>query len=1117
MINKYYAEDYRIFKDSILPIDDGDLSISGSGGSCFPENTLVRTADGMKPIQYCFPGDMVIAYDRFGEIEHGYITKQNVHNYSEFEDDLYFIYSNDLNLFPEGITGNHAVFDIATKEHKEIKDFKIGDTLVNLENGTLPITDIRIITHDALDEDIVVYNLIVEPQHTYLVGKDSTFIRVHNGGGGKASSQPAAASTEDPNTLQSTTYARVLEVVSHGIIEEIVGGAKGVYLNGTVVQNTDNSFNFSKVSFAYRGGSVSQAVIPGFETTEVEDTSITSAIPVTAAAPVSHTILGTNIDAIRVTLRFPNGLNLYYKELGKLTGYSAHLKIYTKATAGGSWNLRLDVTPTGKTTSPWEIDYRINALPGEFIYAVRIDRAQGDDSDWINQPVVPQSMFSLQRVTAIYNGVITYNKIAVAGIKLDAKSVGYQIPTRGYMVKGIKCKVPTNYNPITRAYTGGYWNGVSFNTVWTDNPAWILYDLITNAEYGVADYLGQTVNVDEIAFYEASMYNDCVTWTGSSYTTTLIPDGVGGYEVRYKMNVVIATQQDAWQLLQAVASCMRAIVVCNGASISLVQDRPKAVARIFTNSNVINGLFTYSESEVTTRATAINCTFNDKNDRYLPHTITEPTAATKAQGWYNNADVKYGYNVKDFIAYGTTTESQARRLAKWALYSEISTPRAVTFGTSLNVAGLAPGDVIAVLDDQYIYQNSQFLSGRIVSISGNIVTLSNTITLIVGHTYKFSVMALDYSSMLEYTITSGSGNVSTLTLSGSPPAGDYLERDFFCYSPGYIDYQQYVLNRIVESERGIYTLIGSLYDVQKFAAIENGITIIPKSYGPPVPLYLPKVTNVTFAEYYSNDNIAKNNYINVRWDWNEDNAIKGAVTYILQWKRDNGEYTLASGIITKDYHIPGTIPGVYSVIIEVESVQGKRSQPTYATYNYRTVAGNSTLEPPTEFYVSGTTGVAFTGTHIPVTWKYQTNNDNKTDSLLDYVLEVWSLDGINKLNTFIIQPNPNQYLEGTIPNPFYRGGKFNYTYQRNENDYGTASRNVMLKIYSRDLIGDVSLPTTKTFSNPVPAVPNFSVISGLDTVYIDITPGTINETPGTNPDFTWDTDSQHGWDVGYWN
>lgn len=1121
--NRYYHEDYRIPVDVDVLEEIGNPVIEGSGGSCFPAGTFVLIAGGFTPIENVRVGDPIIAYDRYGYVEHGYVTV--CHKHEEFSEDLYFVYAGEVSLFPKGVTGNHAIYDSSTQEHKEIKDFSIGESLVDLDGISHEITSIEIIENSIIEDKPVVYNLTVEPQHTYFVGDGTTFIRVHNGGGSKAASSASSAPyPESPNTLASITYARILEVVSHGEVEDVaVGDGKGVYLNGTAVLGPAGGEQIKGVTTKFRKGTPGQTYIEGFETTEIEVSSLGggNGVLVTKATPVTFALPDPDIDSARITLRFPSGLYVMNKVVGAVVGASISFRIWTRP-SGGSYTLIIDRTIQGKTTSPWEVDFVVPAPAGASLWDVKVQRLTDDDVD-INASsegkLASTSTFIFQRITERINGKHAYPNIALAAIEVDAKSVGNAIPTRSYLCKGIKVKVPDIFNPVTRTYQAGtFWDTVTFKTAWTDDPAWVLRDLITNDEYGLADYFGAGLDVDDLAFYEASMYNNCLTWTGSGYSNIgvdglpLIPDGFGGREVRYRFNTVIATQQDAWQLLQSVASNMRAIVVTNGSMISIVQDRPKNVKRIFNTSNVIDGLFVYSSTDASQRATAIHCTFNDKNERYLPKTIVE-----KDQPGIN----KLGYQPKDIVAYACVHESQARRMAKWMLYTEQTQSDIISFSTGLNVSDLSPGDVIATLDDFKITDGTYFLTGRISSISGTTVNLGNSIKLKSGRTYTLQVMGLDYETIHTRTVTTGAGTWSTLSVSVAFSAGDYSNREFYCYAVGHEEPRQMLIQTISESSKGIHAISGIVYDSSKYAYIETGLSLTPRVYETPLPTFVPPVFNITVTEIYTNDDIVGNNYLDVRWDWNEDRGMKGAVTFTLKWNRDNGDYKIINNILTKDYAIKDTTPGVYNIIIIAEALQGKQSIPVFYTYNHRTNAGTSTLSPPIEFYVQGTTGTAFTGRHIAVTWKFNPLNLEAKDTLMDYLLESWTIDGQTRLGSFTVKPKTEKFLEnGVTENPFYRGGKFNYTYEQNQNDYGSASRNVMLKVYSRDMIGDLSLPVVKTFSNPVPAVPSFHVISGIDTVYIDITPGEIGSGGGGGElpvvDFEWDTDSAHGWDAGSW-
>jgi predicted phage tail protein len=1139
-MSKYYNEDYKDF--FIEELIDTEVIAGSGGGGCFPAGTLVRTAHGTKPIETFLPGDMILAYDRFGEVDFALVSNLHIHKKETYLDDLYYIYAGEVSLFPLGITGNHAVFDLVSNEHKEISEFKIGDKVLNLAGLEVEITAIAITPNADLASDFAVYNLTVEPQHTFLVGSDKSWVRVHNGGGGKSGGGAAHAAQEAPNTLRSSSIAKVLEVLSYGPIVGVNGGAKGIYFNNTIVQNPDNSYNFNGVTYQERTGTPSQTFIPGFNSIESE--VVLTGTVVTVAAPVTEQLPDTNISVVRATVRLNEGLWAQNTSNGDLNGYTVSYQIAYRTSLLGSWNTVVNKTISDKSTTPYEIAHRISAPSGSFIHSIRVTRISPDDTT-----SATKSIISFPRLTEIIEEVKTYNNIALSGITIPASSVGNQIPTRAYDVSGIMVKVPANYNPITRAYSGSYWSGAFAGPVaWTDNPAWILYDLITNTDYGMATFLNQPIDVDIFSFFEAAMYNDCVSWNGSAYTTSLITDGNGGTEVRYKFNAVIATQSDAWQLLHAVASNMRALLVMKGTQISILQDRPRASSKIITTSNVLDGLFLYAGTEVTSRGTAINCTFNNRLDRYLPRTITEQD---------NISISKYGYNVKDIVAFGCVDESQARRMAKWALYTEIHQPESVTFSMALNIVDMAVGQVVSVLDENYISDTNTYATGKLVSALGTTVILDKPITISAGVTYTFGLMSLDYSEIISYSITTTAAvDIITLTLGSAVAAGDYTNYDYFCYSTGTPNPETYLIQSIAESSHGIYAITCIKYDGAKYGIIELGLSAIPPVYKVPFASSLPAVTNITFNEVYMNDGIASHNYIGVNWLWDSiakeistithvgavatvtsiahgyvngnsisisgivnevlyngifkidgvtantftytmsgtpsANAIvvgsifavkdlhtsKDVVTYNLRWRRDGNDYRIVTNLTTKDFHIPDTTPGNYEITIEAINLQGKKSLATYSTYDYRITAGTSTLLPPTNFYVINTVGTVFTDTHIGLVWSYPVANDTKTDTLLDYVLETWYGLETTPRRTYIITPDI-----GT------KDGSFDYSLANNINDYGSPSRSVTFKLYSRDMVGDKSNALAQTFTNVVPSHNNFSftLVNGLASAYLHIT------------------------------
>ena len=1048
-MDRFYTSDYR-GKKSKIDLTKHEDQITGEGGSCFPAGTLVRTQHGYTPIENLNTGDVVLSYDRFGEVEFGLISAVHKHVGSDISDHLYIFNNGQLKC-----TGNHAIYDHTTNEHKEAKEFQIGENFTDMGGNLIEITSIDVQPVDTYGPDFTVYNFEIEPHHTYFVGTPDCWFKVHNGGGGKSSGS-ARAAQEAPNTLRSSAVVRVLEVLSEGEIVGVVGGAKGTYINGTVLQNADNTYNFNNVSFDQRYGLPSQTYIPGFS--EIETEQLKNVV-VTYASPVTQTITNSNVTAARITISFPDGLWKQNTSNGDLNGNSIQYSIETKLSSSSTWTTALTKTLKGKTTSAYEIAHRVQKPSGTGSWDVRVTRLQADDTS-----AASKTKFAFARWTEIQEVVLTYDNTAYVGLTVPAESVGNQIPTRGYMVQGVKVKIPSNYNPTTRVYTGT-WDG-TFTTAWTDNPAWCLYDIITNTRYGVSTYLNYYVNVDKWAFYNAAVYND-----------GLVPDGKGGQEARFIMNMVLQTQTDEWQLLHAMASNMRAMLAMAGNMITIVQDRPTTATKIITNANVIDGIFTYHGTDNVNRATAVNITFNDKNDFYLPRTISleNNNSGSSNSVNYQNGINKWGYTVHDYQAVGCVTESQALRMARWYLYSEAYQAEFCTFTLALNVADVSVGDVVKVMDEDFINNTGVYLTGRVVSSSGTSIVLSNPVTLVAGKTYTIGVTNLANDNIEERTITTTAGTYSTLSINSALPAGDYVNKEFFCYSPGYVEPRQFKIVSIRQAEHGKWTVVGQFYDPNKWSIVEQGITVATQTYSTLSTTVVPQVSNITFSEVFKNDGINQVNYISVKWDFDPNRTIQTAVTFFGKWRRDNNAYTDFQPTSLREFTIPDTAPGVYEVIIYAQDSLGRTGLDATNSYNYHIEAGTSTLEPPTNFYVTGTTGTTFTTTNCALSWTFPTSNSTKSRVLLDYIVEIWSSDGLTLKNTYTVQPDSA------------KGGQFNYVFQYNLTDFVTPQRTFIVKVYSRDTIGDKSSAVVKTFTNPAPAVVSFNVISGIKQTFIDIT------------------------------
>ena len=869
---------------------------------------------------------------------------------------------------------------------------------------------------------------------------------VIEGEGGKNGS--ARQPEEAENTLQTSTLVNILEVISEGEIVGIVGGYQGTFLNQMPIENLDGTKNFDNVTGDYRTGTPSQTTIPGFE-------EVSAIFPLNTLVEkdndVVQDIIGTDIDSAIVTLYFQQGLSKVDTDSGNLDGHSVDFDILVQQVTpslgsyisiyGGS-----NGTIEGKSVTQYQTDIRFSQPANSTSWRFKVVRISDDDKD-----VTEKSVFHIARWVEVQSPSppLTYDNTAIVGITIPAEEVGNQIPTRGYLVKGIKCEVPVNYDPDTRTYSGG-WNG-DFKTAWTDNPAWVLYDIITNLRYGIGTFVGQEVKVDKWEFYDCGVYSD-----------GLIPNGTGHGpdEHRFSFNGVIQKRSTAWQLLQTMASVMQAVVISNSDNeISLVQDRPRDTSKIINNSNVIGGLFTYSSSDIAERPTAINVTFNDKEDRYLPRTVSEPQANdTKA-----NARIdKYGFILQDVAAYATVTEGQARRFARLLLYSATYEYDDVIFILALNAVDLEVGNVVGLMDNDYLTaDNTTFLSGRILSITGVTVTLDVPVDLSETG-YKFSTMSQDHDSLVEQTITN-SGTTDTLTLAAPLPAGDYTLNEFYCYKTGIIEPRLYKITGINETSRGQFTITGNFYDPQKWDVVELGLAFKPYNYN--IQLPLPAMTGLAVIEDFRNDDNLATSLIRLTWDYNSKH-----LSYEIKIRHNAGatkKYD-TSELFIEFENIP---IGNYKITARAVGLSRTMSPPVTIYYAYG--LGTSPLLPPVGLEVVGG-GSVFNSDRVAVTWAYNPANDDNLGTLKDYRVGIYESNGI----VFIKEYSISYEIVKTDPN--YKGATVTYLREHILNDFGTAARSFEIRVRSRDLLGRTSTATTLVINNPAPALPGpASTVTGF--------------------------------------
>jgi len=390
------------------------------------------------------------------------------------------------------------------------------------------------------------------------------------GGGGKGGGGSARVAQEAPDSLRSKAYARVVDLISEGEIEGLVDGLQSVYLDDTPIQNPDGSTNFSGVTLETRNGSQQQSYVPGFSSVENE---VVVGVEVKASQPVVRSITDPDVDAVRVKVSVPQLTNQDTTN-GDLNGSTVNFAIDRQVNGGGFVEMIND-TISGKTTTKYQRSYYV-PLAGSGPWDIRVRRITADSTS-----SAVQNKTFVESYTEVVESKLRYPNSALVALRVDASQFS-SIPRRSYDMKLLRVRVPVNYDPATRAYSG-VWNG-TFKIAWTDNPAWCFYDLVSSTRYGLGGYIPEA-QVDKWALYRVAQYCD-----------QLVPNGLGGFEPRFTCNLYLQTREQAYKVVQDMASIFRGMVYWSGGAITVTQDAPADPVYQFAPSNVVDGEFAYQGS-----------------------------------------------------------------------------------------------------------------------------------------------------------------------------------------------------------------------------------------------------------------------------------------------------------------------------------------------------------------------------------------------------------------------------------------------------------------------------------------------------------------------------------------
>ena len=583
---------------------------------------------------------------------------------------------------------------------------------------------------------------------------------------------------EAPNSLSSAQSLKIIDVVSEGEIAGFANGQnapfKSVFLNDTVVQNADGSFNFKGITGFFQRGTPDQSYVPGFDASE-RTVSVSAAVKY--STPVVRSVSDPLVSRLRVTVGVER--NARVADNGDTLAADTSL---TVTLSGKSGSVTQQVRFTEKGSGAYYQDAVFDKLPS-VPFTVRVSRNTPDST---SDKVSNNTFFA--SFVEIVDARLCYPHTAFAALHIDSDQFGSSVPRRNFLIRGLLLQVPSNYDPETRSYAG-IWDG-SFKTAWTNNPAWVFYDLLTRPRYSTLARRLLPGQIDKWALYEIGRYCD-----------DLVPDGFGGQEPRYVCNAYITDMKQAGELLQTLCSVFCGLPLWNGERLSVVADLDADPIALYTNANVLDGQFSYGSAALKSIHTAVQVQYLDKNDSYRAK--TEYVADDEAVA-------RYGLNIKQVTAFGCDSRGQAVRFAQWTLQTELRQQNTVTFTVGREGLKHLPWDIVQVMDNDYAGAE---LSGRLKAVSGDTATLDRPVKNAVG-----SMLRLPSADGIVSAKVTAQPAPDTLVLDAAPAvaAGDVW------ILSGRVKPRLYRCVGIKENtDEGTYTVTALLHDPAKYAAVDT--------------------------------------------------------------------------------------------------------------------------------------------------------------------------------------------------------------------------------------------------------------------------------------------------------
>ena len=878
------------------------------------------------------------------------------------------------------------------------------------------------------------------------------------GGGGTA--------TITLGSLQSRQAINLIEVISEGEIEGFPSAAgltkgtdaysqaalKDIFLDKTPIikpsadpNNIQTSdFNFQRIKFEPRFGTSNQTHIKAISQIENE---VAVGVKVTNADPVTRTVTDSNIDAIRVTIRFDALVNINEKD-GKNLGTTVDIFIEITENdgtvslfnnnQGGKTSIQPDglfgqiltqvseFTIRGKSRNAYSRDFVIPIKDNaSFPLQVKVGRSTSDSTSERKTDT-----FSWTSLTTIIDERRAYSDIAHLYLRLDAEQFA-SVPQRMYRIRGVKIKIPHNATVDQtngRLIYSGTFNGtLTTTTHWCSDPAWILFNLLTESRYGLGEHITEA-QLDKYAFYSASVYS-----------SELVDDGDGGQEPRFSCNVVLQKREDAFKTVMALSSVMRGMSFWSAGSLTLTQDRPTDASYLFNLSNVTAEGFVYSGTSLKTRSTVVSVSYFDMENQELNFETVEDTAAKN----------KYGIIHKKITGFACSSRNQARRLGRFVLFEEQNSSETISFATGLAEGVIVrPGQVIEVSDP---VRAGLRRGGRIKSATTTTVTVDNTTETDLDATNSPTLsVVLPDGSVETKDVTGISGAVITVD-SSSPFSTAPNSNSVWILQNTTLQTTTWRVVGITE-DKDNYAVTATAYNAGKYAFIEDGsplpvrnITVLNEL------VEAPGAPNVE-EEFFTDGTVARTR-LNIDF-----NSVPRAIEYELNYRLDDGNFiTLRSK--STEFQILDSLQGEYQFqLSSINSSLEPSAQPTTFTFT----AFGKTAVPGD---VTGLTAEPISDKLVRLRWNLSTDLD-VTHGGRVYVRHSTKTDGTGTFSnaTDLIEALAGNTTTAEVP---YLEGEYILKFQDDGGRFSAGEASVVIDLPdTNNLAPLVALTRREDLDNP---------------------------------------------------